>query len=215
MNHRYITVIDLETTGKDKYTCFPTEFACKVYNPYTFEPVPDGEFCSGLMRPQDLSIVEPEALEITKIKMSDLEKAPLVDVMWQKCLDFIMQFNKKKDSWNCPIAGGHNIDGFDIPIINRMNKLFGDKKEKTVCFNDYMTLDLLKIVFSWFNGTKELANYKLDTLRDYFGIPKEGSHRALKDVEDTGSILMRFLKYKKNSIIKGNLKLKNCFKQGN
>jgi DNA polymerase III alpha subunit (gram-positive type) len=78
-----------------------------------------------------------------------------------------------------------------------------------------MSIDLLKIVFSWFNGTKELANYKLDTLREYFGITKEGAHRALKDVEDTGAILMRFLKYKKNTLIRGGLKLKGCFKQEN
>ena len=211
MNHKYIAVFDIESTGKNPKTCYPTEFACKIYNPYTYEPIPNGEFCSGLMRPKDLNIVEAEALEITKIKMSDLEQAPLVDVIWPKCIDFVTQFNKKKDSWNSPIAAGHNIDGFDIPIVNRMNELYGDKKEKTVCFSSFMTIDLMKTAFLWFNGTQELPNFKLDTLRDYFGISKEGAHRAMKDVEDTGSILMRFLKYKKNSIIKGSLKLKGCF----
>lgn len=215
MNYRYICVFDLETTSKYPNVALPVEFACKIYNPYTYEPVPNGEFSSGLMRPADLSIVEPEALEITKIKLSDLEKAPLIDIIWPKCVDFVTQFNPKKDSWNCPIAAGHNIDGFDIPIVNRTNQLYGDKKEKTVCFNNFMSFDLMKIIFAWFNGTKELPNYKLDTLRDYFGISKDGSHRALKDVQDTGSILMRFLKYKKNSIIKGNLKLKGCFKKDN
>ena len=35
----------------------------------------------------------------------------------------------------------------------------------------------------------------MDSMRDYMGIDKEGSHAALKDVKDTANIMIRFLKF--------------------
>jgi DNA polymerase III epsilon subunit-like protein len=67
----------------------------------------------------------------------------------------------------------------------------------------------MNLVFYWFEGNNELKNYTLDSLRDYLGIDKTGSHDALKDVKDTAQILIRFLKLHRN--IANKVKFKSSF----
>ena len=69
---------------------------------------------------------------------------------------------------------------------------------------------MINLVFYWFNHNNELKSYKLDTLRDYFGIAKDGAHDAIKDVKDTAEILIRFLKLHRN--LSEKIKFKGAFK---
>ena len=57
----------------------------------------------------------------------------------------------------------------------------------------------MNVIFYWFEGNNELKSYSLDTVRDYFGISKEGGHDAMKDVKDTANILIRFMKLHRNT----------------
>ena len=56
----------------------------------------------------------------------------------------------------------------------------------------------MNLIFYWFEGNNELKNYKMDNLREYFGMDKDGAHDALKDVQDTAGLLIRFLKLHRN-----------------
>jgi DNA polymerase III epsilon subunit-like protein len=82
-----------------------------------------------------------------------------------------------------------------------MCKLYGpldNKSKEPILFHGRDKIDLLCLCFTWFENNKDVANYKLDTLRDYFGIPKDGAHNAIKDVKDTAMILARFMKFHRN-----------------
>ena len=46
----------------------------------------------------------------------------------------------------------------------------------------------------WFDNTTVVPNYKMDTLRDFFGLSKANAHDALTDVIQTSDIILHFLK---------------------
>ncbi len=210
MNH--LCVVDTETSGLgDK--CQPVEIACKVYHCRSLDPIPGAEW-SSLCRPTEDCIIEDEALEINKIKREEIEKAPSIKIVFPQFVEFVNKYNVgvKKDTWNAPIALGHNLK-FDIPIIDRMKALCCKNKEKTVLFNPMRIIDLMDISYLWFENTKELENYKLDSLRNLTGLPGNNAHRALQDVIDTGAIIMKFLKFHRSLCNSYMPKIRGCFKE--
>ena len=72
-----------------------------------------------------------------------------------------------------------------------------NKEGNTNIFYPRDVVDVLNLVFYWFSSNNELKSHSLDSLRDYFGITKEGGHDAIKDVKDTAEIMIRFLKLHK------------------
>lgn len=70
---------------------------------------------------------------------------------------------------------GHNIDGFDLPVLNRVAKSCG---MRFCCFDSFDTLKLAKK--AWPNRN----SYSMDSLRPLLNLKDEGAHRALKDCED-------------------------------
>lgn len=200
----------METTGKYPLIDMPTEIAAKVYNARSLEPVKDGEFHSICKPPPDI-IIQQEALDVTGIKREDIEKAPLLEVVWLQFVDWVLKFNPKKNKWDAPIAVGHNIKGFDIPIANRCCERFCKKKGETILFNTFKMVDSLDILFLWFENSNELVNMKMDTVRPYFGLSNDGGHRALADVKATGDLVMRFLKYHRKLMGQNPQKFKGAF----
>lgn len=166
------------------------------------------------MKPKSWDNVESEALAINGITKEIVdEKGVNQKQAWETFTDYCNKYNKKKSFWGAPIAAGHNILGYDMHIVNRMCELYGplDNKSKSpILFHGRDKLDLLNLCFLWFENNKELENYKLDTLRDFFGISKIGAHNAIKDVTDTAMILARFLKFHRNMAAK--VTFKNVFK---
>jgi DNA polymerase III epsilon subunit-like protein len=59
-------------------------------------------------------------------------------------------------------------------------------------------VDVMNLIFYWFEHNNDLKSYTLDNIRDYMGLSKDGAHDALKDVKDTAQILIRFLKLHRN-----------------
>ncbi len=204
INTNHYAFFDFETGGIDVNSTEPVEIAVKLYNAYTLEPFPDGEF-SSLCRPEKMELVSEEALAVNKIKREDIEKAPPIKLVWQELVEFVSRFNSKKNDWCSPIPAGYNIVDFDLPILRRMNAAHGPKGDKTVLFNTYKRFDLRDTLFLWFENSKQPENFKLDTLRDYFGISKNDSHRALKDVIDTAEISIRFLKLHRRLVTSGKI----------
>lgn len=211
INTNIIICFDFETNALEN--AYPLEIAALAIDPRSLEIIPNEKFTT-LCKPPSNVIIEDKALEINHIKREDIEKAPLLEVVWPQFVDWVAKFNKKKNKWEAPIAMGMNIKSFDLPIAYRMNELFCKKKQDTVLFNTFKIIDLLDIILLWFENSNELTNSKLDTLREYFGLSKNGSHRALKDVEDTAAIAIRFLKFHRSLMSSGKVKFKDAFKNG-
>jgi DNA polymerase III epsilon subunit-like protein len=150
-------------------------------------------------------------LTITGITKEELEKAPDSKTVWGQFVNYVNRFNRKKDEWNSPIAAGSNIEGYDLLICDRYNELFGPKKKDTLLFNTFKKIDLMKILFFWFEDNNELKNFKQETLREYFGWDSGGLHRAMSDVDFTAALIFRFMKFHRKTSAKTNFK--NCFKK--
>ena len=212
-NLHYV-VYDLETTGRDPLTCEPIEIAAKIYHGRSLEAIPEATF-SMLCKPSADVIVEQEALDVNKITREQLEQASPISIVFPKFVEFVSKYNTEAGSkWGAPIAAGHNIVNYDNVIIKRMLEKFGKKKSDTVLFNNMFSVDLMNLSYWWFHNDKGLPSYKLDSLREYFGIDKSGAHRALKDVEDCGAIIMRFLKFNRELAQLYLPKIKGAFRKG-
>jgi DNA polymerase III epsilon subunit-like protein len=204
VNNCDLVVFDLETGGLDPAHHEAIQVAGKAYNARTLEPYPveqGGEFCS-LMRPLHPERLTDAALKVNGKSRDELlgnpekgiEPAPDQGVVWNQFVAWVGKWNKKGSAYGAPIACGKNIRDFDLKFVAVLNQLHCKKKDKTVLFSRRTQLDLEDLIFLWFENSKELPDGKMDTLRDYFGMSREGAHDALVDVRQTGALLMRFLK---------------------
>ena len=67
-------------------------------------------------------------------------------------------------------------------------------------------IDLMHMVWSWTENRNELTSYSMDSIREWLGISKDGSHRALKDVKDGANVLIKFLNLIRNTSSKTKFK---------
>lgn len=197
INELDIVVFDFETGGLDiSKGAEAIQIAGKAYNARTLEPYPvdqGGEFCS-LMKPLKMENLDEKALAINKKTKEELAAAPDQKVVWNQFVDWVGKWNKKKSKWGAPIGAGKNIRHFDMKFVEDLNNKHCAKKSKTVLFNERTHIDLEDFIFHWFEGSNELENHKMDTLRKYFGLRTELGHDALEDVRQTGVLIMKFLK---------------------
>ena len=120
---------------------------------------------------------------------------------WKKGLsptDAVKEFTEYCNSYatgrsydKMPVCGGYNIEGFDIPILNR----YCSKFSKKYPFHRRDTFDLLPMVRHWFLFSENPSkDYKFDTLRERFNLSTEQAHDALFDVQQTAELLIKFLR---------------------
>jgi DNA polymerase III epsilon subunit-like protein len=126
-----------------------------------------------------------------------LREAPLPEQVWEGFARFVRQFNLggKNDGFCSPIPAGFNINNYDRVIVDRLceeHKILR-KDGRQAIFNGRLSFDVMQMASEWFWWSKEPKSISLDNLRLFFGISKEGGHDALKDVKDTGDILIKFL----------------------
>lgn len=197
MNNNYLLCVDLETGSVAVDKCEVLSIASLAISPHTMEPVPGerGEFYS-LMRPLDFNNLQEGALKVNKLTRKELREAPEQAQVFKLFADFCYMYNPKgKSPFSAPIACGKNIRNFDLPIIERLCRSHGmiDKEGKQNLFSKRLTIDLEDYLFHWFEGNgTELANYKMDTVRSYFGLSDENAHTAIQDVRDTAALIMKF-----------------------
>ena len=206
MNYRDIIVFDFETGSRNPHKTQPTQIAAVAIHGRKLTVQPGGYFNSEI-RPiiadeeaiaAGLDPLEEEALEITHKDRESLAKAPHPKQVWEKFSDFVNKYNFKKTSFYAPIPAGYNINGFDMPIVTRMCNQYGPRDDKTggqKLFNKAYKLDVMDLVWVWMENNPNVKSISMDSMRDYMGIDKEGSHDALKDVKDTANIMIRFLKF--------------------
>ena len=184
-----------------------------MIDPVKLEIIKDSKFNINL---------KPEALELNKnydyddsdvldfhAKVRSCSKADILkswhtnpnqDQGWKMFISYLELYHTrssgKKSCFTAPIAAGYNINRFDLRITERLSLKYNNlnKEGRSSLFYPRDVLDLMNMVFYWFEGNNELKNFTLDHVREYFGLSKEGGHDALKDVEDTAEILIRFLK---------------------
>lgn len=226
MNKNKICVFDFETDDKDPKICSPVQLACIIVDPISLEVVPDSEFNINF-KPEVLE--NDEKYEYTtdildfhsKVRgcskedvLNDWKKYPSQQQAWKNFTNYLEKYHSrssKKSQFSAPIAAGYNINKYDLKIIERLSVKYKNtnKEGNTDLFYPRDVVDLMNLIFYWFEGNDELKSYTLDNLRDYFGISKDGAHDALKDVKDTAEIMIRFLKLHRN--LSQKIKFKGSF----
>lgn len=228
INYNKICVFDFETDGSDPTTCSPVQMAAVIIDPISLEIIPNSEF-NIYFKPETLEADEnyeyqTDILDFhAKVKgsskdqvLSEWKKYPPQKQSWNMFTEYLMKYHtrsSKKSHFTAPIAAGYNIHRFDLKIVDRLSIKYGntDKEKCSNIFFNRDVVDIMNLVFYWFEQNQDLKSYSLDNLRDYLGISKDGAHDALKDVKDSAAILIRFMKLYRNLSTK--VKFKHSFKE--
>ena len=56
-------------------------------------------------------------------------------------------------------------------------------------------MDLMDLLFYWFENLDEPHNMRLDSFRDFFGIQAAQAHEAYSDTLDSARLLVQFLHF--------------------
>ena len=215
MNHRWIIVYDLETDGPDPTTANPVEIAAVPVNPRTLEIKMDDTFevtvkppgidkdeyfTTGVQKTIDWHASTRGCLSadiVSKWKQGKSQK-----VAMKNFCSYLQKYHIEKDPmrriyFTEPAYSGYNVDGFDDIIIRNMC----DKHKLDYPFAKMGNMDLLHYITYWFENMPEPENYKMDTLKEFFGLQSHGqAHSAISDVVDTAKILVRFLKFARRQV---------------
>jgi exonuclease I len=217
----------LETDGANPEVCSPVQIAAVMIDPIKLEIIPDSEF-NITLKPDaihenpEYTYDDSDVLDF-HAKVRGVSKAEILESWqknqkqeqaWKMFVSYLQMYHTRSTKKNCfsaPIAAGYNINRFDLPIINRLSQKYKNvnKENKTDLFYPRDVADLMNVIFYWFENNNELKSYTLDNLRDYLGLSKENAHDALKDVQDTAQILIRFMKLFRN--VSSKVKFKNSF----
>ncbi|MEX0598341.1 MAG: hypothetical protein WD512_17770, partial [Candidatus Paceibacterota bacterium] len=146
--------------------------------------------------------------------LNQWKKYPSQEQSWKLFLNYLDMYqtrSSKKSQFTAPIAAGYNINRFDLKIIDRLSNKYGNtnKEGNSNIFYPRDVVDIMNLIFYWFEYNNDLKSYTLDSVRDYVGLSKEGAHDALKDVQDCAEILIRFMKLHRNLAQK--IKFKDSF----
>ena len=227
INYNKICVFDFETDGSDPKECSPVQIAAVIVDPINLEIVPNSEFNINF-KPEVLE--QNDSYEYTtdildfhsKVKgcskddiMKEWRNYPTQQQSWNMFVTYLNKYHSrssKKSQFSAPIAAGYNINRFDLKIIDRLSQKYDNvNKEKTTdIFYPRDVIDVMNLVFYWFEHNADLKNYTMDSLREYFGIDKTGAHDAIKDVKDTADIMIRFMKLHRN--LSSKVKFKDSFR---
>jgi DNA polymerase III epsilon subunit-like protein len=227
INYNKICVFDFETDGTNPELCSPVQLAAVMIDPIKLEVIPNSEFNINF-KPETIE-KDPDYEYTTDVvdfhaKVAGCSKADIMDrwrqypnqsQSWKMFVDYLSKYHSRssrKSQFSAPIAAGYNIYRFDLPIINRLSQKYGNtnKEGKTDLFYPRDVIDILNLVFYWFEQNSDLKSYTLDSLRDYLGISKEGAHDAIKDIRDSAEIMIRFMKLHRK--LSANIKFKDSFK---
>jgi DNA polymerase III epsilon subunit-like protein len=226
MNNNKICVFDFETDGSNPDFCSPVQIAAVMIDPVSLEIIDGSEFNVNF-KPE--VIEQNENYEYTtdildfhaKVRgcskadiLKQWQQYPKQEYSWQLFINYLQNYHtrsSRKSQFSAPIAAGYNIHRFDLRIIERLSSKYNNlnKENRSDIFYPRDTLDIMGLMFYWFEASNELNSYSLDTVREYFGISGEGAHDALKDVKDCAEILTRFMKLHRN--LSSKVKFKNSF----
>ncbi len=218
VNNNNIIVYDFETGGLNPRYHDVVEIAAMAINPRKLEPYPEAVFVSLIRPPGDEKDwkIEQEALDINHKTIEMLRAAPAEEQVWKQFCSFVNKYNTGNSAWTAPIACGQNIKKFDNIFAERLCRKYklniNAKTDEWELFNKMNEIDLYDITFMWFENCVEPVKRSMDTLRDFFGISKEGGHEALKDVNDTWAIVQKFMQLHRR--LSPSIPFKGAFNRG-
>jgi len=217
-NDRPIIVYDFETDAPDPEKCNPVQLAAVPIDPETLEILEDRIFSidikpNGIDKDEyfeqpkredtikwhakNYGITYDEVVE--KWRNGTNEKAA-----WKSFCTYAQGFKgtkKKGQYYTEPISAGYNIIGYDAIIVEALCKRHKTKNP----FSKLNKMDILDMLFYWMSHLEEPSDFKFDTMRDFFGIPRKGiAHDAVTDVLEEAALLVRFLQFfrKQSSVAK-------------
>lgn len=213
-NNNYIAVFDFETDGINTETCSPTEFACIMIDPLKLKVIDDSLF-SMHVRPDgvdDKDYYEKHKDTIhfycrnrgvnAQTILDEWKTYPDRKTVFNIFKEYIYKYNSKpgsKSMFSAPIFAGYNSYNFDGPIMNRILHEF---KHVTAggqpnLFNPRNHIDIMNLLFGWFDFNNEMPNQKFDQYREYFGMSKENAHEGYQDVKDEAAVLAAFMRFQR------------------
>lgn len=164
------TVVDAETTGRSDKADDITEISAIKYRQ-------GEEVASFSTLIKSRNGILPFVVNLTGITNEMIEPAPLIDDVILDLTDFI---------GNDTILG-HDVN-FDYGLIAEAYERVSGKEFKN------KRIDNLKLAKKLITDSE---NHKLETLCDYFSIPRIQGHRALDDSRQTAKVYFKILeKYK-------------------
>ena len=227
INYNKICVFDFETDGSDPKTCSPVQIAAVIIDPIKLEIIPNSEFNINfkpeVLEQNDDYVYTTDILDFHgKVKgcakedvLNEWKNYPKQQQSWNMFVNYLDKYHSrssKKSQFSAPIAAGYNINRFDLKIIDRLSQKYNNVNKENISdiFYPRDIIDVMNLVFYWFEHNSDLKSYSMDNLREYFGIDKDGAHDAIKDVKDTADIMIRFMKLHRN--VASKVKFKNSFK---
>jgi DNA polymerase III alpha subunit (gram-positive type) len=203
-----LIMYDLETTSANPQTTQIIEIAAIAIDPRKLEIIPNSEFYSLIKPIEDpeeqaklgLGPIEQGALDVNKKTMEELRLAPALKTVWKSFEQYIMNYNTTGKKWTAPALCGFNNNGFDDIILNRVAGTvwkygpWDEERQQCPLFHPTYNLDLMKLLYPWFESNYDVQNFKMDTFRKFFGLSSEGAHTADQDVKDQAEILIRLLR---------------------
>lgn len=227
MNKNKICVFDMETDGSNPSACSPVQLAAVMIDPINLEIIRESEFNINfkpeVLEQDDAYVYTTDILDFhSKVKgcskddiLNSWKKYPQQNQAWDMFVSYLERYHSrssKKSQFSAPIAAGYNINRFDMVIVDRLSNKYKNlnKEGRTDLFYPRDVLDVINLIYYWFENNDDIKSLSLDNLRDYFGISKDGAHDAMKDVYDTANILIRFLKLHRN--LSAKIKFKGAFK---
>lgn len=222
MANRDFIVFDFETGSRNPTKTQPTQIAAIALDGRNLAV--KGTFNSEIKAILDddeaiaagLDPIEDGALKVTGKTREGIGQAPALKSVWNKFTKFVDQYNWKGEPFFNPIPVGYNIIGFDMVIINRLCKQFGqwDKtREQQKIFSKVYKVDLMDNVFMWTEGDPSVRSISMDSLRERMSLSSENAHDALQDVKDTANIFIKLLKT--HRAVYQNIEFEKAFADGN
>lgn len=223
-NKNVLCVYDWEAGGKFGHKSQPISLSCVMVDPVRLEILRNGTFDS-LIRPifdeeecikQGLEPLQQEALDITGIKIEDLQKAPSEKEVFDRFVAHLQKFTTGNGAWGKPIPCGYNIISYDNIITSRLSKKYGYWDHERECQNIFHprdNFDLLHVTWSLFESNHKVWSISFDNMRKFLGLPADKAHSSLYDVQQCAMFLIRYMKWLRSSVPK--MKLEGSMKDIN
>lgn len=192
MLHGKFCFMDTETTGTDSKLHGVIEIAMIIEDRGGIV----GEKAWKLA-PFGVDEIDLKALEINKRTEIEIANFPNPIETWIEIAAWLRQFVNPYDRTDKLIPAGHGV-GFDMNFLKALWEK-ADEKDGGKFFGSYFTWDKLDSLelCRWLKALRllpRLANLKLGTLCDHFGIPLGGeAHGAIADIRATRTLIHRLV----------------------
>lgn len=184
-----IFLFDFETTGLSANAA-PIQVAAVILDDNLVEV----ESYEAFMRPFEGCELHPVAMEMHGKKGRSLETLLRFGEhpfwVFHKIANLITHYSVRNGDCRL-IPAGHNVTGFDLPILRRSFERYGIGNVPL----DYHALDSMSLAFGLLKFKGKIPNVKLETLAKYYGIEFKGAgaHDAMSDVRVTAEVLRRLV----------------------